>query len=722
MTTTTLTPKAAATQYIAADFKLCGITRGSKGPRYREWEKHPLTLDQIGGQGLGLLHALSGTCAIDVDDLQESCQWLDTNGIDLDGLLSAEDAVQIKSGRPNRAKLLYRLPPGVTPLRTRRLKTSAGATMIEFRCASSGGASVQDVLPPTIHPDTGKPYEWAGAGDFTNLPELPPALLALWQGIGGNAVPPQIPRVNVTVTATTDNANVEGEDARECPPLELPIVVKLEAAKSDVARVVNVDRESIGEGSRNATLASLAGTMRHRGMGEPAILAALLAENASRCVPPLDDDEVRAIAASIAGYAPSNEGESSTGETPDQVITRLAQLSVIQYDQVRTEEAKNLRVRTTTLDKMVSKARGDSNSQIDAPFTEVDAWPTPVNASELLTEIVETIKRHIVCNAETATAAALWVVMTYLVDQFDVTPLAVITAPEPRCGKSEFRRLLGKMVFRGMHADGMSAAVLFRSFDLWSPTLMIDEYDTFIADNEDLRGIINSGHQRGGSIWRCVGDDHIPTQFKVFGPKLLAGIGKLPATIADRSIQLELRRKLPTETVMRQRDVDPAFFEAIKQKLMRFAEDYSDAVGSARPVMPPDLNDRQQDNFESLFQIAAVAGGQWPELATNAALKLSNAKEDARSRRIELLADIKDIFEIFPDPRVHISSAELIKFLCADEEMSWATYNRGQPITPRQLARLLKEFGIVTGSVRIGAATAKGYQKLHFLDVFARYL
>jgi hypothetical protein len=512
----------------------------------------------------------------------------------------------------------------------------------------------------------------------------------------------------------------ELEMAFGCPAKDAPKATKPKASR---AQPDTSSTASIIEGGRNSTLASLAGTMRQRGISEAAIYAALLAENIARCDPPLDDAEVQTIAASVASYPPSNEGDSLTGETPEQVISRLAELGAIQYDQARIAAAKSLRVRPGTLDKMVRAERGDDTGKVAAaPFSEVDAWPDPVAPAEMLAEIVAAIRRHIICDAETATAAALWVVMTYFVNQFDVAPLAVITAPEPRCGKSEFRRLLGKMVFRPVHADGMSASVLFRCFNLWAPTLLIDEYDTFIKDDEDLRGILNSGHQRGGTIWRCVGDDHTPTQFNVFGPKLLAGIGKLPPTITDRSILLELRRKLPAETVMRQRDVVKGFFEVMQQKLVRLAEDYSDAVRAARPVMPDVLHDRQQDNWEPLFQIAEVAGDEWPERAKQAALKLSCAKDDAQSRGIELLADIHEIFQIFEEPRINISSAQLIELLCGDDEMSWLTYNRGNQITPRQLARLLKGFGIVSGSVRFGSKTSKGFQKAQFNDVFARYL
>lgn len=66
----------------------------------------------------------------------------------------------------------------------------------------------------------------------------------------------------------------------------------------------------IPSGQRNSVLASIAGVMRHRGMGESAITAALLADNSERCVPPLSEREVMSIAKSIMRYEP---GDTASG-------------------------------------------------------------------------------------------------------------------------------------------------------------------------------------------------------------------------------------------------------------------------------------------------------------------------------------------------------------------------------------------------------------------------
>jgi hypothetical protein len=70
----------------------------------------------------------------------------------------------------------------------------------------------------------------------------------------------------------------------------------------------NVAGAEIPEGKRNRTLASLAGSMRNRGMEEDEILAALLVTNNNRCKPPLREDDVLRIAASIAKYEPDDDG------------------------------------------------------------------------------------------------------------------------------------------------------------------------------------------------------------------------------------------------------------------------------------------------------------------------------------------------------------------------------------------------------------------------------
>ncbi|MES2770399.1 MAG: DUF3631 domain-containing protein [Pseudomonadota bacterium] len=418
--------------------------------------------------------------------------------------------------------------------------------------------------------------------------------------------------------------------------------------------------------------------------------------------------------------SPAEELNSSTSSDNER-IEYLANLPLIEYDRQRKTQAKALGIQSATLDKMVKAARQEKTSTDGMDFDEIEPWPQPVDADTLLSELYETIKRFIICPEETAHAAALWIAMTWFMDVVQIAPLAVITAPEKRCGKSQLLFLLGRLVYRPLAASNITPAALFRAVDAWKPTLLVDEADAFMKDNEELRGLLNCGHTRESAyIVRVVGDDHTPKRFNVWGAKALAGIGQLADTLMDRAVVLELRRKLPHEQVQRLRYAEPELFERLASQLARFAQDSRDALRRSRPSLPESLNDRAQDNWEPLLAIAELAGKQWADLARRAALKLSGGGEEGGTVGNELLADIQEIFET--KKLLKISTAELIESLCSDDEKAWATYNRGKPIAPRQVARKLKEYGIASKTIRIGHETAKGFEAEQFKEAFARYL
>ena len=416
----------------------------------------------------------------------------------------------------------------------------------------------------------------------------------------------------------------------------------------------------------------------------------------------------------------STDSESENPDYPlDAVIQRLSKLSPLQYDQVRKQEAKALGVCPVTLDAVIRDARKGTVAD-DLPFAEVEPWADTIDPTQLLTDIAATVRRFIVCDREIAHAVALWAAMTWFIEVVQVAPLAVITAPEKRCGKSQLLFLLGRLSARAITTSSISPAALYRTIDAWCPTLLIDEADAFIRDNEELRGLLNSGHTRESAyVIRTVGDSFTPTKFNTWGAKALAGIGHVADTLMDRAVIFELRRKLPHEKVERIRYAEQGLFDRLRSKLARFAEDYSDLVRQARPPLPHSLNDRAQDNWEPLLAIAMAAGNEWLQFGTTAALKLSGSESAAQTIGTELLADIREIFGQDLD---RITTAELIRLLCTDDEKPWATFNRGNAITPRQVAKRLKEYGILSHTIRIGIETAKGYTAHQFREVFSRYL
>ena len=388
------------------------------------------------------------------------------------------------------------------------------------------------------------------------------------------------------------------------------------------------------------------------------------------------------------------------------------------------ESAKTEPDKQTPPESDVTTARNETGDCGGLPFPVVEKCPDPVDPAILLDDISTTIRLFIVMEPEQADAAALWVAFSWLIDAVQIAPLAIINAPEKACGKSMLLDVMGRMCARPLPVSNATTAAVFRSVELWGPTMLIDEVDTFIRENKELKGIINAGHTRANAyVLRTVGDLHEPKQFTVWSPKALAGISlekHLPDSTMSRGIVLNLRRKLPDEQVKRLRHAEPDLFEGTASKLARFSDDYAQQVKQARPALPDALSDRAQDNWEPLLAIAECAGPEWVRRATTAALKLSGTNEGGMSTSSELLADIHHIFEVKQVDKIR--TTELISALVNDDEMSWATYNRGKQITPRQLSKLLSGYGIKPKTVRVNGRTPKGYDAAQFEDAFARYL
>ena len=279
------------------------------------------------------------------------------------------------------------------------------------------------------------------------------------------------------------------------------------------------------------------------------------------------------------------------------------------------------------------------------------------------------------------------------------------------------------MVAKPWFTGRTSAAALVRKVDKERPTLLLDESDAaFNGDKEyaeHLRGVLNSGYRRSGKSTFCVGQGaKIDVKdFTTFGPKAIAGIGKIPGTIADRSIPIVLRRRTNDEPCERWRERDGRIEAGpLNERLSIWAPEVSDRLSTARPEVLNGLSDRQFDVWEPLFAIADLAGGDWSIAARRAALVLCG-DFDENDVNVELLRDVRRVFDAEGVP--FIGSTELATKLGEMPERPWADWRNGSPITPRALADCLKRFGIAPRPNEKG--TVRGYYRDRFEDDWRRY-
>jgi Protein of unknown function (DUF3631) len=406
-------------------------------------------------------------------------------------------------------------------------------------------------------------------------------------------------------------------------------------------------------------------------------------------------------------------------------IDRLAKLTPIEYEFERKRAAERLGIgRLGALDNAVKEARAENSDDtkgqgrpLELPV--IEPWPEPVNGAELLDDTCKAIRRYLVLPDGCAEILALWAVHTHIFEYFAHSPRLAITSPEKRCGKTTTLDVLGEIVARPLSTSNATTSAVFRTIEKAKPTLLVDEADTFLKDNEELRGILNAGHRRGGQIIRTVGDDHEPRQFSTWTPAAIAMIGRLPDTLEDRSVSVALRRRKPTEKVQQFRSDRAQDLKNLARKIARWCDDNRPAL-VASDANTGILVNRAADNWRPLFAIADIAGGDWPKLGRGVAAAAETGKQD-QSKRTMVLSDIRDIFATRPEID-RVRSAELADVLSAMENRPWSEWRNGKPMTPAALARLLGPFGVAPGTKRDGEHTFKGYLLSDFSDVFATYL
>ena len=366
------------------------------------------------------------------------------------------------------------------------------------------------------------------------------------------------------------------------------------------------------------------------------------------------------------------------------------------------------------------------------PTDPVQVPGETVGGARLLSDLCAYFRRYIILTEAQTVACTLWTLHTHAIASSDVAAYLHVSSPEKQSGKTNLLEALSFVVNKPWKTGRTTLAALARKIDREGCTLLLDEVDAALQGDPQfanaMRGVLDDGFYRGGCTTLCIGQGSAQEarDLNVFGPKAFAGIGAgLPDTVVDRSIPIALKRKKRTETVARfRRRLVKADALDLEQRAIAWARQNVTTLERLEPSLPEELTDRQQDIWEPLLAIADTVGGPWPAQARVAAVehyKGSDASD--RSINVELLADIRRVLEGHGDADSCIGSAELVQGLVAIEEPQWSDCNRGKPLTPSMLARLLKSFGIRPRQVRVDESTTlKGYHLDQFDDSFERYL
>lgn len=337
------------------------------------------------------------------------------------------------------------------------------------------------------------------------------------------------------------------------------------------------------------------------------------------------------------------------------------------------------------------------------------------------------------------TAHTLWIAHTWFMDLWESTPRIAFMSPEPASGKSRALEVTEALVPNPIHSVNVTPAYLFRKVadPDGLPTILYDEIDTVFGpkakDNEEIRGLLNSGHRRGAVAGRCVvkgkkiETEEIPSYCAV----ALAGLHTLPDTILTRSVVVRMRRRAPGDHIEPWRmGINGLQAAPLRAALAEWsvAGRGSNVAGVAgRTQLPEGIEDRNADVWEALVAVGDMAGGQWPAKARVAAVAgVAAFREETPSLGVQLLWDI---YKVFCDSghgalpaNVAAVSADLVSNLKGIEEAPWATYGRDRKgLDTLRLSKLLSNYGIKSRNTRLGDTVAKAYHVWQFEDAWERY-
>jgi hypothetical protein len=337
------------------------------------------------------------------------------------------------------------------------------------------------------------------------------------------------------------------------------------------------------------------------------------------------------------------------------------------------------------------------------------------DVAELLNDIRAVIARYIVLDDIQFDTIALWTAHTYLYREFFVTPYLAIMSPTMRSGKTNLLTALEAMCNEAQIVVHASTAGLYQTIDEFRPTLLFDELD-MAQMSKTYRGILHSGYKAGAFVMLGHGGKGGRSKrLNVFCPKAYAMIGRaLTPTLIDRSIQIHMRRRLPTEPVAEFSIAELTVeTEGLRDRLENLRADF--IVPADKPPMPPALNDRERELWLPLFTIAARATG-WDTRCWSAAVQLTAAsRQEEPDDSVLLLEDIRAAF----GGKNKLFSEELLKLIRNLEDPQYVG-----PATQsaKALSVALAPHRIFPGQLRIGRETKKGYLRTAFADAFNRYL
>ncbi len=239
------------------------------------------------------------------------------------------------------------------------------------------------------------------------------------------------------------------------------------------------------------------------------------------------------------------------------------------------------------------------------PIWKLPLPPIESSAEEIYIDIYTELKKYLILKDEEYCIITLWIMASWLVDDFQTCPYLCLIAPKSS-GKTAVLSMLGELAYRSVSAISVTAASLFRAIEMWHITLLIDEAEYQIKSETEagqaLYGCLNGGYKRGSFALRIEGDGassaRVPAAYDVFGFKAIAATKLFHPTLESRSIIINMVQGIPQQII-----INPGRMAIIRAKLLfwRF-----ETLGKLSIVFPKSKVGRLIEMFIPLFTVAQL--------------------------------------------------------------------------------------------------------------------
>lgn len=411
--------------------------------------------------------------------------------------------------------------------------------------------------------------------------------------------------------------------------------------------------------------------------------------------------------------------------------------------------SKLLGIKRVTFNRMVKACKNaaqleEVEVESDLVVDDPEPWNDEVDGLQLFRDIKGLIHKHVQLKPQQATTVATWVFYSFCFAQLRVSPVLLLTSATKRCGKSTLMECVSGLVSRPLPVSNISAAAIYRVIEAAHPTLLIDEADTFLSANDEVAGILNSGHTKQMAfvvrIEKGTDGEMIPKKFSTFCPKVVGMIG-LPKSgaLLDRCVMIGLERAVQGVTIQPlPPEVDSAFLD-YRRKVRRWAQDNADEVVLDFKLLPRGSNDRSQNNWSVL---ASTAKAIHPEVLAEietAYVGMSGETDDAVDDLSQNL--LAALFEIAlqrvkpegmrqlaakPDePLANNACLLLTEYLVVEllkmNHEAWAS--KQYDLNAHKLGKLLSPFRLKSerGRIKYEPHAKRGYRIGKLIPIWQRY-